>query len=98
MQDYIERIKGIELKLKQVLQKMDFLKEENRLLLEENIELKERNNQFKGVEGTLFEVENQPNENAQLQTENQGASAEIKLELEKYIVEIDDCIEMLKAG
>jgi len=95
MQDHLERIKHIERKLKQVLQKMDFLKEENRTLLEENVKLKEYHNQIIRVEEDS-EVK-QTNDNLQVESKSQKALDEIKLEIEKHIVEIDDCIELLKA-
>jgi len=95
MQDHLERIKNIERKLKQVLQKMDFLKEENRTLLEENVKLKEYHNQIIRVEEDS-EVK-QTNDNLQVESKSQKALDEIKLEIEKHIVEIDDCIELLKA-
>ena len=95
MQDHLERIKHIERKLKQVLHKMDFLKEENRTLLEENVKLKEYHNQIIRVEEDS-EVK-QTNDNLQVESKSQKALDEIKLEIEKHIVEIDDCIELLKA-
>lgn len=96
MQDHLVRIKNIESKLKQVLQKMNFLKEENRTLLEENVKLKEEyNNQISSVE-SISEVK-QSNDSLQIESESQRALDDIKREIEKHIVEIDDCIELLKA-
>ena len=96
MQDHLVRIKNIESKLKQVLQKMNFLKEENRTLLEENVKLKEEyNNQISSAE-SVSEVK-QSNDSLQIESESQRALDDIKKEIEKHIVEIDDCIELLKA-
>jgi|GEM_PF-6029016 len=95
MQDQLDRIKNIESKLKQVLQKMNFLKEENRTLIAENVKLKEYHNQINRVEEDN-EV-NRSNDNLQLESTSQKALDHIKLEIEKHIVEIDDCIELLKA-
>jgi len=96
MQDYLERIKNIESKLKQVLQKMNFLKEENRILLEENVKLKEAyNNQIIRV---ARESEVKPsNTSLNIESESHQALQQIKQEIEKHIVEIDDCIALLKA-
>lgn len=96
MQDFIDRVKNIESKLKQVLQKMTFLKEENRVLLEENIKLKEAyNNQINRV---ARESEVKPSNNSlNIEAESHTVLQEIKQEIEKHIVEIDDCIALLKA-
>lgn len=96
MQDYLDRIKNIEIKLKQVLQKMTFLKEENRILLEENIKIKEAyNNQINRV---ARESEVKPsNDSLKIESESHSALQGIKQEIEKHIVEIDDCIALLKA-
>lgn len=96
MQDHLQRIKSIELKLKQVVQKMAFLKEENRSLHAENIKLKEQNNLTKN-EGLVEIEEAQGNLILQSEPKSQEGLDHIKLELEKYIVEIDDCIELIKA-
>jgi len=95
MQDHLERIKNIEHKLKQVLQKMNFLKEENRTLIAENVKLKEYHNQINRVEEDI-EVK-RSSDNLQVESTSQQALNKIKLEIEKHIVEIDDCIELLKA-
>jgi len=95
MQDHLERIKNIERKLKQVLQKMNFLKEENRTLIAENVKLKEYHNQINRVEEDI-EVK-RSSDNLQVESTSQQALDKIKLEIEKHIVEIDDCIELLKA-
>ena len=95
MQDHTERIKNIERKLKQVLQKMDFLKEENRTLIAENVKLKEYHNQINREE--IDSEVKRSNNNLQVESKSQKALDEIKLEIEKHIVEIDDCIELLKA-
>jgi len=95
MQDHTERIKNIERKLKQVLQKMDFLKEENRTLIAENVKLKEYHNQINREE--IDSEVKRSNNNLQVESQSQKALDEIKLEIEKHIVEIDDCIELLKA-
>ncbi len=95
MQDHLERIKNIESKLKQVLQKMNFLKEENRTLIAENVKLKEYHNQIN--RGEIDNEVKRSSDNLHLETKSQGALDNIKLEIEKHIVEIDDCIELLKA-
>lgn len=95
MQDHLDRIKNIESKLKQVLQKMNFLKEENRTLIAENVKLKEYHNQINRVE--LDNEVKRSSENLQVESKSQSALDNIKLEIEKHIVEIDDCIELLKA-
>lgn len=96
MQVYIDRIKNIESKLKQVLQKMNFLKEENRTLLEQNVKLKEAyNNQINRV---ARESEVKPSiDSLKIESDSHNALQEIKREIEKHIVEIDDCIALIKA-
>lgn len=96
MQVYIDRIKNIEIKLKQVLQKMNFLKEENRTLLEQNVKLKEAyNNQINRV---ARESEVKPSiDSLKIESDSHNALQEIKREIEKHIVEIDDCIALIKA-
>lgn len=99
MQNLNNKIERIDLKIRQVLQKLETLKTENQVLLEENIKLKEEQNLY-------LEKLKEVDEEIAMQHANSDRKynksvdvdiVEIKEELKQYIEEIDSCIDSLKA-
>ena len=92
MKNLNEHIDRIDLKVRQLIQKIELIKRENKALLEENSLLKQSNQQ---LESQLKLYEESATTINKTEDDNNVANEELRAELELYIQEIDNCIEML---
>ena len=90
MQSLEDKIEGIEMKLRKLLRKAELLHQENKELVEENIKLKKELQENRELihKQTIQETP---------QTASSDDINKIKAELDNYIVEVKDCIELLEA-
>ncbi len=97
MESLVEKIDGIELKVKQLALIIERLKNDNNTLIKENQNLnslladqKKKGKQHREtIEKLKLSLEKQ-------QAEEQESTKEIKSEINHYIAQIDDCIAWLK--
>ena len=91
-QDVIQKIDRVEEKVRQLCQKMEYLKKENIMLIEENVKLKQEAEKIRNSGGG----QRGRNQERPDTTHNNGVESEqIKKALDKYIVEVDKCIELI---
>jgi len=97
MKSLSSRIESLDTKFRQVLQKMELIKKENKSLLEENITLKKEKDKYlsAGVNLTPQSEVMQSSENVFDLQENENLSR-VRDELDQYVSEIDECISLLK--
>lgn len=85
------QLENLELKIKQIARKIELIKDENVQLVKENTELRELLDQKKNV------VSKQP---AAIEFEGERSGEEeknkLKAELDSYVEEIDQCIQLLE--
>ncbi len=92
MQDVHQRLEQLEEKVTLLIQKIEYLRKENIMLIEENVKFKQEleKNKIGSVAGQRGRI-----------VENGGAAEykaqadKMKNDLEKYIVEVDKCIELI---
>ena len=95
MQQLSEKIANIELKVRRLAKKHNFLRKENEMLQMENKNLQKLINQYKnknvstGQKSAHGVKEGNP-------VLNNEVSVKLKEELDLYILEIDKCMEMVK--
>ena len=93
MQDIFQRLQSLEEKMVQLAQKMEYLKKENIILIEENVKLKKDLEKYRtGGEIQKEELVQEQEENDKM---NKKQSEQLRRDLDKYIVEIDKCIELI---
>ena len=93
MQDILQKLNRLEDKIKQMSQKIEYLRKENIMLIEENVKLKQDIEKQRG--GSMVSPEKvvfRTKENIDVNNQN---SEQLKRDLDKYIVEIDKCIELI---
>jgi len=91
MHPLLEKIDAIELKSRQLIHRMDGLKRENDLLVEENNRIKKELNQYiDKIEG-LSRAIDKDKSNSDINKQ------EFKRKIERYVREIDECIKLLNA-
>lgn len=98
MQNLYNKVDQIDLKIKQVLQKLATLKEENLALKAENEKLRKEQELY--VEKIREVDEEIAMQQADVSTDTQSNKidiAEVKKELKQYMEEIDTCIQSLKS-
>ncbi|MBX2816230.1 MAG: hypothetical protein KTR24_09535 [Saprospiraceae bacterium] len=81
----IQKLEKLEEKVKVMTQKLEYLRKENMMLIEENVRLKDKSEGAQAIESKgqkAIKVEN-------LQVEK------MKRDLDKYIVDLDKCLEMI---
>lgn len=95
----IDRLSDIDLKIRKLVQKIELVRKENELLIEENISLKQRLNNIKketnkvaSESGSLSKEQFNKNGNNAMGVD----SAMLRDELDKYIKEVQDCIDQLQ--
>ena len=94
--NFLERIDRIELKIRQLVQRIDRLKLENADLKDENQKLKDDLDRQRGSVSALTNKLEQPQRSLDLQREGQPEQPDqLKQQLEAYIEEINSCIEWL---
>ncbi len=91
-QDVIQKIEKVEEKVRQLCQKMEYLKKENIMLIEENVKLKQEAEKIRNSGGGQ---RGRSQERAESRNENGMESDQMKKALDKYIVEVDKCIELI---
>lgn len=90
-----EKLENIELKIRQLAQKMERLQVENGALLDENKRLKAEIDRQKGTVGVLknkLELTQQ----AFGQEREDHSNGELKEQIDQYIQEIDKCIDWIQ--
>ena len=91
MQDALVKFDQLEQKVKEIGQKLEYLKKENIMLIEENVRLKEEVEKIK-----LRVTQSDPIGNKESLPEKDPAQADkLRREIDKYIVEIDKCLEWI---
>lgn len=94
--NFLERIDRIELKVRQLVQRIERLKLENAGLKEENQKLKADLDRQRGTVSALTHKLEQTQQSLDTQREGQPKqSDQLKQQLEAYIEEINACIEWL---
>lgn len=83
MEQIFQKFDLLKEKVKVTTQKLEYLRKENMMLIEENVRLKEK------LETKLEGGSEQAGDKNNLQVEK------VKRDLDKYIVELDKCIEMI---
>ncbi len=105
MQNLINKISSIELKIKKLAEQQAYLKKENLMLIEENIKLRQQLQENKTQILTYInpnnevissaEMSNAPTGNESVLIEKHKAEIEnIRTEIDQYITEIEKCIEL----
>ncbi|MCB0685337.1 MAG: hypothetical protein KDC53_02395 [Saprospiraceae bacterium] len=93
MQDILRKLDRLEDRIVQLSQKIEYLRKENMMLIEENVKIKQEAEKIKSgkiaAEQSEVEREHEGKSSVLKQTE------QMKKELDKYIVEVDRCIEMI---
>ncbi len=94
MQDVHLRLGQLEEKITQLIQKIEYLRKENIMLIEENVKLKQELEKNKS--GSAGNQRGRVGENNEGELGATKVQAEkMKRDLEKYIVEVDKCIELI---
>ncbi len=93
MQDMLLKLSGLEEKVLQLVEKVEYLKKENLMLIEENVSLKQVVEKYRV--GTAGVRENFKDRRDGTVIHMQTQSEHLRRELDKYIVEIDKCIELI---
>lgn len=93
MQDVHLRLGSLEEKITQLVQKIEYLRKENIMLIEENVKLKQELE--KNKIGSAANQRARVGERAEVVGTNKVEAEKIKRDLEKYIVEVDKCIELI---
>ena len=92
-----EQVENIELKVRQLVLKMERINKENTALHEENELLKTELDRQKGTVGILKDKLENTQRVIDLQRgEEPEQSAKLREQIDQYIKEIDNCIEWLK--
>jgi regulator of replication initiation timing len=97
---FIERLADVDLKVRKLVQKLELVRKENELLIEENISLKQRlNNIKKETNKVASEAGSRSKEQFSHNTLSSTGldSAMLREELDKYIREVQDCIDQLQS-
>ena len=94
MQDILKKLDRLEDKVLQLSQKIEYLRKENIMLIEENVKIKQESEKIKSGKNALGQsgseqMLKEEKSSVLLQTE------QMKKELDKYIVEVDKCIELI---
>lgn len=108
MQNLINKISSIELKIKKLAEQQAYLKKENLMLIEENIKLRQQMQEHKTQILTYINPNSEAIVSAELsikQTENESVLIEkhkaeienIRTEIDQYITEIEKCIELAQS-
>ena len=91
MKKLFQKVDAIELKIRQLLHKIESLDRENGFLLKENIRLKKDINQYiDKIEGLQKVVQD-------VKPENTIDKEEIKVRIDRLSSEVGACIDLLKA-
>ncbi len=94
MQDVLRKLDRLEERLLQLSQKIEYLRKENIMLIEENVKLKqeaERNKSGKIAQARVAKEQVGDDDNTSVRNQTE----QMKKELDKYIVEVDKCIELI---
>lgn len=108
MQNLINKISSIELKIKKLAEQQAYLKKENLMLIEENIKLRQELQEHKTQILTYINPNNEEKISAvvpEMRPENEAVLVEkhraeieyIRTEIDQYITEIEKCIEIAQS-
>ncbi len=92
MQDVLKKLDGLQDKVKELSQKIEYLRKENIMLIEENVKIKQ--------EAEKVRVNHQDDQRVDL---DKGGKldgirvAQYKKDLDKYIGEVEHCIEIINS-
>ena len=96
MQVISDKLEGIELKVRQLASKLEGLQQDNAALLEENKKLRTQLSERNNAVGLLQEeLKNSQQSLEQMKGLESRPSKKLKKDIERYIREIDKCIEWL---
>lgn len=94
MQEIHHKLDRLEDKITQLVQKIEYLRKENIMLIEENVKIKQdlEKNKIGSAVGQRGRVQDKGDGEAR---EKKVQAEQIRRDLDKYIVEVDKCIEMI---
>ncbi len=92
MQDVLLKLHRLEEKVNQLSQKMEYLRKENIMLIEENVRLKQeteksRSGGIHALGGTVV--------SSSIGSEIENHADQLRQDLDKYISEVDKCIDLI---
>ncbi len=90
MSEITKQIENVELKIKQLAKKFELIKEENKSLVKENIELREQLSVKKEVSDQAIKFEG-------ADSFDEEVKAKMKEEIDSYIAELNQCIELVNS-
>ena len=91
-----ERLEAIDTKVKKLAQKYEIIKKENIMLMEENIRLKQNAGKHKAELDVVGKNLSKTSKDLVSQNANAQNNEEVKSKIDKYIKEIEHCIELLE--
>lgn len=94
MQDILRKLDRLEDKVMQLSQKIEYLRKENMMLIEENVKIKQEAEKNKIGKNALEQSDGERRLNDN-KTSVVKQTEQMKKELDKYIVEVDKCIELI---
>lgn len=91
-----ERLEAIDSKVKKLAHKYEILKKENNLLMDENIRLKQDVKKNKTNPELSGKGLSKDGVDQKIQGDQSPGNVKIKAEIDKYVSEIDHCIQQLQ--
>lgn len=91
-----ERLEVIDTKVKRLAQKYEIIKKENMMLMEENIRLKQHVGKHKADLDLVGKNLSETSKDLVRVDANAQNNEDIKMKIDKYIKEIELCIELLE--
>ena len=91
-----ERLEAIDNKVKKLAQKYEIIKKENIMLMEENIRLKQNAGKHKAELEVVGNDLSKTSSDLKSVSEKTQHDEEVKITIDKYIKEIEHCIELLE--
>ena len=92
MQDILQRLQLFEEKVIQLAQKVEYLRKENMMLIEENVKLKQQTE--KVITGSIAQGQREK-EAVRQEVKSVEEKEQIRNQLESYVIQIDKCIELI---
>ncbi|MCB0668247.1 MAG: hypothetical protein KDC80_20615 [Saprospiraceae bacterium] len=94
MQDILRKLDRLEDRVMQLSQKIEYLRKENIMLIEENVKIKQEAEKNK-IGKNALEQSDGVERISDSKTSVVRQTEQMKKELDKYIVEVDKCIELI---
>lgn len=91
-----ERLEAIDNKVKKLAQKYEIIKKENIMLMEENIQLKQNAGKHKAELDVVGKNLSKTSNDLKSKGGTSKDDEEVRLTIDKYIKEIEHCIELLE--